>query len=287
MPSIATARLAGLGALAAGLLAGALARAGEPGARADQARPGQATPGTVLREPKTGAELVLVRGGCYQMGDVFGAGAAEHELPVHEVCVGDFYIGKFEVTRGQWRAVMGPTGFHRGSGANCRQDDCAVDTVTRDEVQEFLDRLNLRNAGGRYRLPTEAEWEYAARSGGKEERYAGGNDMESVSWVAITSGYSSEPPVDPPWGHPVGMKAPNGLGLHDMSGNVYEMVSDWYAADYYARSPRDNPKGPATGTEHVKRGGCAHGDPGNGRTARRVADPGDDDLLGFRLVKEP
>ncbi len=238
-------------------------------------------------------KLVFVKGGCFPMGDVFhdgvtGGDEETDEQPVHEVCLGDFYLGKFEVTQGQWKAVMGynPTA-QRGPGPNCVADDCPVDLVSRDEVARFIDRLNAKGGGGKYRLPTEAEWEYAARSGGKAERFSGGNDVESVSWELTTSGYVGEPPAPPPWARPVGKKAPNGLGLHDMSGNVYEMVSDWYDAGYYAISPRDDPQGPPSGKEHVKRGGCAHGSPGNGRTSRRTRDWEPDGLLGFRLARAP
>ncbi|TAN44631.1 MAG: formylglycine-generating enzyme family protein, partial [Nitrospirae bacterium] len=139
--------------------------------------------GKVVKDAATGIEMVLVKGGCYQMGDTFGDGDSD-EKPVHEVCVDDFYIGKFEVTQGQWQAVMGnnPSSFK-----NCG-DNCPVESVSWNDVQEFISRLNkkvpLSKGGtrGLYRLPTEAEWEYAARSGGKREKYAGGDDVDSVAW---------------------------------------------------------------------------------------------------------
>jgi formylglycine-generating enzyme required for sulfatase activity len=249
-----------------------------------------AAPPPILKDPATGIELVFVKGGCYLMGDVFGdpeSGDAEtaDDQPVHEVCVDDFFIGKYEVTQGQWQALMGN---NPSSDNTCGDDDCPVDRMSLSEAQEFFRRLNARSGGTKYRLPTEAEWEYAARSGGKSERFSGGNDFESVSWNRMTSGYSADPQVPAPWARPVGSKAPNGLGIYDMSGNVYELTSDWYDRTYYARSPRDNPTGPATGSSHVKRGGCAHGDPRNGRTSRRTQGDSDGDaLLGIRVVRLP
>jgi len=246
------------------------------------AAPG-APPAAHLAEPATGMELVLVKGGCYRMGDTFGDGETE-EAPVHEVCVGDFYLGKYEVTQGEWKRLMG-TNPSRDAG--CTGDDrCPVDSVTWDDAQDFIARLN-RAGGGGYRLPTEAEWEYAARSGGKSERYAGGSDVDRVAWYAENSGRRN---------HPVGMKAPNGLGLHDMSGNVWEWTGDWYGVDYYARSPRDDPKGPAGPTgpnvDRVLRGGCKTGEAANSRTSRRCygyqrTSGARSDKIGFRVLRAP
>jgi formylglycine-generating enzyme required for sulfatase activity len=234
-------------------------------------------------------ELLFVKGGCYLMGDVFGdplVGPKDppDDQPVHDVCVHDFYIGKYEVTQGQWQAVMGT---NPSSEVTCEEADCPVDNVSPSDALEFVRRMNVKLGAVKYRLPTEAEWEYAARSGGKSERYAGGNDVESVSWYRITTGYSAEPQVPPPWAHPVGQKAPNGLGLYDMSGNVYEWTSDRYSSTYYATSPKDSPTGPPEGSQYVKRGGCAHGDPRNSRTVRRWPADERSPLLGLRVLKVP
>jgi formylglycine-generating enzyme required for sulfatase activity len=244
-----------------------------------------------FKDHVTGMELVFVKGGCYRMGDVFGDGrdfastGVSDEEPVHEVCVGDFLIGKFEATQGQWRAVMGDVRPGKGGGDLCAGDDCPMGNVSRSEVQEFISRLNGKDGGSRYRLPTEAEWEYAARSGGRSERYSGGNDVQSVSWLGSNSGYST---TTRPYAHPVGSKAPNGLGIHDMSGNVWEMTADWYSPTYYSVSPRDNPTGPPTGEARVKRGGCATGRSANSRVSRRSGSDGSAaDLDGFRLVRTP
>ncbi|MDP2279759.1 MAG: SUMF1/EgtB/PvdO family nonheme iron enzyme, partial [Nitrospirota bacterium] len=188
-------------------------------------------------DPATGMEIVFVKGGCFQMGDTFGDGESD-EKPVHEVCVDDYYIGKYEVTQGQWKAIMGNNPSHF---KDCG-DNCPVEQVSWNDVQEFIQKLNEKNnppsppftKGGKggFRLPTEAEWEYAARSGGKSERYSGGNDIDSVAWYNKNSGGKT---------HPVGTKQPNGLGIYDMSGNVWEWVNDWYDEFYYKNSPKNNP----------------------------------------------
>lgn len=226
-------------------------------------------------------ELVFVRGGCFQMGDVFGDGEIE-ERPVHEVCLDDFFIGKYEVTRAQWKAVMGSSPS-RDTG--CAAADCPVDSVSWNDVQAFVARLNASGGEGVYRLPTEAEWEYAARSGGKRERFSGGGDVGRVAWFAENSGRAN---------HPVGTRAANGLGLHDLSGNVWEWTNDWYGVAYYSASPRDNPTGPSGPTgpnvDHVIRGGCRTGEAANERTAARSygyqrtsSDRGN--KIGFRVAR--
>jgi sulfatase modifying factor 1 len=256
-------------------------------AAGDQA-PQAASPPPLVKDQATGMELVFVKGGCYQMGDIYDDGSESKgegpdEKPVHEVCVDDFYIGKYEVTRGQWRSLMGSD---PSSSSMCDASDCPVDNVTWKDTQAFVGKLSARGGGMRYRLPTEAEWEYAARSGGKNERYSGGNDVDSVSWYEATARHKVHPDLDVE-AHPVGTKAPNGLGIHDMSGNVYEITNDWYASTTYSSSPRDNPTGPSKGDYRVKRGGCANGDPRNSRVARRKDFEGPNPMTGFRLVRVP
>jgi formylglycine-generating enzyme required for sulfatase activity len=191
-----------------------------------------------LKDPITGMEFVYVDSGCYQMGDTFGDDKSD-EKPVHEVCVDDFYIGKYEVTQGQWKAIMGdnPSKFD-----DCG-DNCPVEKVSWNDAQAFIQKLN-QQTGKNYRLPTEAEWEYAARSGGKNEKYSGGNDLDSVAWYDSNSGKKT---------HPVGTKQPNGLGIYDMSGNVWEWVNDWYGS--YSSGSQNNPKGASSGSLRVQRGG--------------------------------
>ncbi|MBF0626556.1 MAG: SUMF1/EgtB/PvdO family nonheme iron enzyme, partial [Magnetococcales bacterium] len=226
-------------------------------------------------EPVTGMEFVAVPGGTFEMG--CGAGqsdCAADQKPAHRVSLGGFELGKHEVTQGQWRAVMGSNPADFGACG----DNCPVEQVSWDDVQGFLARLNGRGDRCRYRLPTEAEWEYACRSGGRPEQYCGGSDGDRLAWHDGNSGGET---------HPVGTKAPNGLGLYDMSGNVWEWVADWYGDSYYAGSPRDNPPGPPTGSARVRRGGSWLYGPANAQSAVRDRDaPGSRyDGLGVRLAR--
>jgi len=218
--------------------------------------------------------MVVVKGGCYQMGDSFGDGSAD-EKPVHEVCVRDFQMGKYPVTQIEWVAVMGTN----PSGEPSCGETCPVENVSWNDVQEFIRRLNQRS-GKSYRLPTEAEWEYAARSGGRNEKWAGTSsesELADYAWYYNNSSYHS---------HPVGQKKPNGLGLYDMTGNVWEWMSDWYEEGYYARSPKDEPQGSATGQTRSLRGGFWGDLPRLVRVSRRisVAPTGHAPGYGFRLV---
>lgn len=229
--------------------------------------------GQILTDPATGMEFVLVKGGCYTMGSAIRQGS--DETPEHEVCVADFYLGKYEVTQGEWEKVMkkNPSGF------NTCGVDCPVESVSWDDSQEFIKKLNaLTNK--KYRLPTEAEWEYAARSGGRDEAYAGTSDeklLGEYAWFEDNAGKAI---------HPVGQKKPNGLGLYDMTGNVDEWTQDWYASDYYKVSPKSNPAGPATGEERASRGGSWDFDSWRARDAhRRKFEPSyREDGLGLRLL---
>jgi len=245
-----------------------------PVSSASSSSPSSTTlPGDTWTEPITGMEFVFVPGGCFQMGSNDGN---DDEKPVHEVCVDGFWLGKYEVTQGQWQKIMGnnPSYFKEG-------DNYPVEQVSWRDCQEFIKKLN-RRSGSSFRLPTEAEWEYAARSGGKDEKYAGGNDVDRVAWYDSNSGSFLRKNST----HPVGTKAANGLGLYDMSGNVWEWCSDWYGSDYYGRSQEHNPTGPASGSNRVNRGGGWYGKPGWVRSAGRYRfrPAFRDDYLGFRLV---
>ncbi len=217
-------------------------------------------------------KMVFVKGGCYEMGNTFGDGYKD-EKPVHKVCVSDFYIGKYEVTQGQWKKIMGsnPSNF-----SSCG-DNCPVENVSWNDAMEYISKLNSKG-GKNYRLPTEAEWEYAARSGGKSERYAGGNNVDNLAWYLSNSGHHT---------HAGGTKAPNGLGLYDMSGNVWEWTNDWYGENYYAESPRNNPPGPVSGEYRVLRGGSVLGDPQFVRASERLASTPNhkNDYYGFRVAR--
>ncbi|MDP2142491.1 MAG: formylglycine-generating enzyme family protein [Gammaproteobacteria bacterium] len=224
--------------------------------------------GGSFTDSTTGMEMVSVKGGCYQMGESYNA---------HEVCLDDFYIGKYEVTQGQWKAVMGnnPSSF-----SSCG-DNCPVEQVSWNDAQDFINKLNNKT-GKNYRLPTEAEWEYAAKSGGKNEKYAGTSsesELGDYAWYEKNSGSKT---------HPVGQKKPNGLGIYDMSGNVWEWVNDWYDSDYYKNSPKSNPVGTSSGKEKVRRGGGWCDDRAGGTLAvnRFMHDPEDrSNDYGFRLVR--
>jgi formylglycine-generating enzyme required for sulfatase activity len=215
-------------------------------------------------------ELVLVKGGCYQMVSNNGDG---DEKPVHEVCVDDFYMGKYEVTQDQYQRITG------GNPSNFKGGARPVEQVSWNNAQDYIRKLNSRS-GKNYRLPTEAEWEYAARSGGKDQTYAGGDNVDAVAWHSGNSGEQT---------HPVGQKQPNGLGLYDMSGNVWEWCQDWFDSGYYGKSPRSNPQGPGSGSSRVIRGGGWYFSAGYARAAlRNWRGPGDRyDDLGFRLVLPP
>jgi formylglycine-generating enzyme required for sulfatase activity len=218
-------------------------------------------------------ELVFVPGGCFEMGDTFGDGF-ENEQQVHEVRLDSFSIGKYPVTQGPWQMVMGcnPSRFKFG-------ENHPVESVSWNDVQDFIAKLNTLT-GKNYRLPTEAEWEYAARSGGKKEKWAGTSDerkLEEYAWCDANSGGTT---------HTVGMKKPNGLGIYDMSGNVWEWCSDWYDEGYYRHSALANPPVAASGSDRVLRGGGWDNIPWNLRTANRYNLSPDiaGSYLGFRLV---
>ncbi|MDH4316929.1 MAG: formylglycine-generating enzyme family protein [Desulfobulbaceae bacterium] len=217
-------------------------------------------------------EMVAIKGDCFEMGcGDWTSECAKDEKPVHEVCVDDFELGKYEVTQGLFRTIMNynPSTFPFG-------EKYPVETITWDEATDFIRKLNVVT-GKRYRLPTEAEWEYAARSGGKNEIYAGGSNYVALSWCSYNSDKKT---------HPVGDKTVNGLGLHDMSGNVSEWVWDRYQSDYYRTSPRDNPSGPTTGPGRIYRGGCWGNVPGFLRVTARNWSPPDlaSEFIGLRLA---
>lgn len=224
-----------------------------------------------VTDSTTGMEFVKVPTGCFQMGDTFGDGDSD-EKPVHEVCVDGFYMGKYEVTQVQWRGIMGSNPSHFSSCGN----NCPVENVSWNDVQSFITKLNSRS-GKWYKLPTEAEWEYAARNGGKSEKYSGSNTVGAVAWYSSNSGSKT---------HAVGQKQPNGFGLYDMSGNVWEWVQDKYDSKYYSRLLRNNPQGASSGSLRVLRGGSWSNIVWDVRLAYRNRGWSGDrsDTLGFRLA---
>jgi len=220
-------------------------------------------------------EMVLVEGGTFSMGcSDEQSDCSVAEYPLHEVTLSSFYIGKYEVTQAEYEAVMGsnPSSFNSCS-------DCPVEGVSWDDVQEFLRRLNDK-MGEKYRLPTEAEWEYAARGGNKSKgyQYSGSNSISSVGWYEDNSVNKI---------HPVGQKEPNELGLYDLSGNIVEWCQDRYDKKYYATSPASNPKGPERGRYRISRGGSWISPGGYCRVAiRSYSRPGSRIVnLGFRVAR--
>ena len=200
-------------------------------------------------------DMVRVVGSTFTMGATSeqDASANDNEYPAHEVTLNDFYICKFEVTQELWQAVKGsnPSSFT----GNKRP----VEGVSWKDCQDFIRKLN-KKTGKQYRLPTEAEWEYAARGGNQSRSYKySGSD--SLDWVAWYMGSSEEPT------YLVGQKAPNELGLYDMSGNVSEWCQDWLGN--YGSGSQTNPTGPSKGSNHVIRGGGWCNDEDDCRTSSR------------------
>ncbi len=235
----------------------------------------------IWKDNFTGIELVLIKGGCYQMGDTFGDGENE-ELPVHEVCIDDFYIGKYEVTQGQWEKVMGfnPSGMSGGRSVNN-----PVDNVSWNNAQAFINKLN-NETGKNFRLPTEAEWEYAARSKGKKEKWAGTSkkkELRKYAWFEKKGLFSK---ISNYYTHPVGQKKPNSLGLYDMTGNVNEWVHDKHDKNAYNEHQRENPIYMKGLPGRCYRGGWIGSKPSECRITSRSAVMQNRGLraVGFRLV---
>jgi formylglycine-generating enzyme required for sulfatase activity len=258
-------------------------------------------------DPTTGMEFVFVKGGCFQMGDTYGDRRVEEdkdEMPVHEGCVGDFYMGKYEVTVAQFRKFVNDTGYRTDAEKNAggyngcwaydvdnkekqweyrdwanwknpnkyqeNQDRHPVSCVSWNDAKEFTKWLGSKT-GKSYRLPTEAEWEYAALAGTQTRNYWGNSKDDAykyanvadntkylVSWSwtnkhDCTDGYA--------FAAPVGEFRPNAFGLYDMMGNVWEWCEDWFDKDYYQNSPKYNPQGPEKGEKKVVRGGSWYGRP--------------------------
>ena len=216
--------------------------------------------------------MVYVEGGTFTMGATSeqGSDAYSDEKPAHSVTLSGYYIGKYEVTQKLWKAVMG------SNPSRFKGDNLPVERVSWNDVQEFLRKLNAMT-GKNYRLPTEAEWEFAARGGNSSRgyKYSGSNSVGSVAWYYANSGDRT---------HAVGTKSPNELGIYDMSGNVWEWCQDWYGS--YSGSSQRNPKGPNSGSSRVGRGGSWYHNTMYCRVSYRVnGTPGYRySNLGFRLA---
>ena len=244
-------------------------------------------------------EMVFVKGGTFTMGATEEQGTSDpwdEEYPIHQVTLSDFYIGKYEVTQQLWEYVMKYSGICAdgstmsayasnvwlgempSSTDGLGADYPAYNVSWVDIVNIFIPRLN-KITGKIFRLPTEAEWEYAARGGNMSKGYiySGSNNLDDVAWYESNSSYNA---------HHVGTKAPNELGIYDMNGNVAEWCSDWYDENYYASSPTVNPTGPKTGLGVVCRGGTYVYGKWSCRVSSRDFANADERWtnLGFRLV---
>ncbi len=190
-------------------------------------------------EPLNGAKLqmIYIPGGEFTMG----SNDYDNEKPPHQVKLSPFFIGKYQITQAQWKAVM------KTNPSNFKGDNLPVEQVSWNDAAQFCEAIS-KQTGEDYRLPTEAEWEYACRAG-STTKYCFGDDEKSLGDYAWYYGNSSAKT------HPVGQMKPNAWGLHDMHGNVWEWCQDWYDENYYKQSPRENPQGPSSGEYRVLRGG--------------------------------
>ncbi|MDR2349282.1 MAG: formylglycine-generating enzyme family protein [Deltaproteobacteria bacterium] len=244
------------------------------------AGPAKAREKTLPPEIMTGMGLrfALVPAGSFVMGaGPDFVGDASYERPAREVRITkSFYVSETEVTQAQWVKVMGNNpSRHKG-------DDLPVDGVSHDDALSFLRKLNEMEPGGGFKLPTEAQWEYAARAG-SGGNYCHGNDPDKLSEYAwygedLRTGSS----------HPVGTKKPNAWGLRDMHGNLFEWVADFMDENWYSRSPAKDPKGPETGDFRVIRGGSYASDAqGLQSAARNLELPSTRSMtVGLRIIKE-
>ena len=233
--------------------------------------------------------MIRVEGGTFNMGATSeqGSEAESDEKPTHQVTLSDYYIGQTEVTQGLWKAVMGTTvrqqrdkgdssWLMRGEG-----DNYPMYYINWDECQEFVNKLNVllssQLGGKRFALPTEAQWEYAARGGKKSNgyKYSGSNTLSNVAWYTDNSSSAT---------HPVGTKSANELGIYDMSGNVLEWCQDWY--EWYSSGEQTNPKGASSGSGRVMRDGSCYDYARDCRVSNRysITPTVRGSALGLRLV---
>jgi len=235
------------------------------------------------KEPITNMEFAWVPSGSFRMGSGKWAGKGKNdELPAHTVHVDGFWMGRFLVTQDLWKKVMANTFWRKVTSSNPAWfkmgPDYPIEQVSWNEAQEFIQKLIAFNKEKyHFRLPTEAEWEYAARSCGKNEKYSGGNQLNRLAWYSVNSSMTSQP---------VGKKQPNKLGLYDMSGNVYEWCLDLYSETAYKRHQKKNPLTTNKGHKRVIRGGSWCNSPHEMRSTYRASVNQDfkGNYLGFRVV---
>ncbi|MDP8205289.1 MAG: formylglycine-generating enzyme family protein [Candidatus Electryonea clarkiae] len=227
----------------------------------------------ILKRLFNSMKFVEIPSGSFLMGSPSNeSGHGSAEGPQHRVQISSFKMMTTEVTQAPWEAVMG------SNPSNFKGTNLPVEKVSWNDVQEFIKKLNRMDPGKEYRLPTEAEWEYACRAGTKTKYYSGSSDSDlgRVAWYNENSSKT----------HPVGQKEPNRWGLYDMHGNVWEWCEDWYDSNYYSSSPSSNPKGPGSGTFRVLRGGSWYFNPGRCPSADRSGAAPDfrNHDNGFRVV---
>lgn len=240
-----------------------------------------------------GMEFVSIPAGHFIMGSPDNDNEArDFEKPQHEVHItNSFYIGKFEVTQEQWETVMGANPYIRERSNPYYNLPGMAERITRphhpatvswNDAQEFIEKLNEIEGKQSYRLPTEAEWEYAARAGTTTKYSFGDIESELDNYAWYGEGFENGGT------HPVGQKQPNPWGLYDIHGNAWEWVQDWFNANYYSQSPTTDPKGPDSGIERVVRGGSWHITANSWRSAfRRDYKPDYRGIsIGFRVVLE-
>jgi formylglycine-generating enzyme required for sulfatase activity len=268
------------------------------------------------RVPGLVAGMVFVEGGCFVMGDRFGDGYPD-ERPTHEVCVDDFYFGKYEVTVGAFRQFVEDTDYRttaeRGGGCRAlkgtdwvissgatwkdpgfRQGYNSPVTCVSHEDAEAYARWKSKKLRRKYRLPTEAEWEYASRNKGRNFKYPWGNQEEPYGNIYDITAQRNLGPIAGLeeyrdgyiYTAPVAGHAPSPMGIHGLSGNLWEWTADFYGKKYYSKSPRTNPKGPESGKRKVIRGGSWYSKLSCLRTSKRssLEGGGSYTIVGFRLV---
>ena len=249
---------------------------------------------TPYLDPSTGMELVLVKGGCFDMGDSVGDGDS-NERPVHQACVADFYLGKYEVTNEQFKKFKPRHDSGTSEETSLGADKQPAVNVSWEDAVAYAGWLS-KQSGQTYRLPTEAEWEYAARSGSSQSRFWGNNPDEACKYANVADMTAKK--LHPKWttffcddtfavSAPVGSFTANGYGLHDMLGNVWEWCEDVYNSEAYTKLPKDNPVYGGAGEYRVMRGGGWSNGPLGIRSSHRVGlSPNfGHHALGFRLVK--
>jgi formylglycine-generating enzyme required for sulfatase activity len=230
-----------------------------------------------VRDTGTGIEMLLVPPGTFQMGCTASNVSAcnDDESPTHSVTLTQaFYLGRYEVTQGQWVAKTGSNPSYFQGNAYPDSENRPVDQVTWSAAQDYVRLTGMR-------LPSEAEWEFACRANTTTAFYNRSNYADTatnIAWYVENSGSQT---------HAVGGKAANALGFFDMAGNVWEWVNDWYGSSYYSVSPSTNPEGPLTGPSHVLRGGSWYYDSGKVRSSYRSTFGGTGVDFGFRVARNP